>query len=66
MESLEKTIKSTVAKELAHRKNDSDFLSKQDFLLEVKDKGLMMPQKYGIAPLDTVGKRRFLAQHKTK
>lgn len=59
MITLENAIKETLKKEFKKRANNADFREKHSLLVEIQKIGLLCRQDYTIAPLDTVGRRRF-------
>jgi hypothetical protein len=62
--SIEKAVELTVQNEVKKREKSDDFLEKQRLLAKMKDSGFLMSQSYNIAPLDTIGKRRFQSNKK--
>lgn len=59
MDTLEKAITQLLKAESKKREKNKDFQAKKDFFLKMKENGLSIPQEYGIAPIDTIGKRRY-------
>ena len=57
--SIEKAVEQVVQNEVKKRGKNDDFLEKQRLLAKMKENGLLVSQSYNIAPLDTIGKRRF-------
>ena len=56
---IEKTIKKVLKDEQKRREKKPDFLQKQGLFLKMRQNGLLKPESYGIAPLDTIGKRKY-------
>jgi len=59
MKSISEKIIEVTEKEFEKLNKDSKNIEINNFLNEMKSKGLIQPKSYTLPPLDTIGKRQF-------